>query len=139
MIRHVWSVLCRRSIVDSESNNISLSDVLEQIEIKPAVKQKKYVVPLEFEITSLWMKTGDKKQISAEVFIKFTDPSDNLIKVFNNKFTLTPDLVRMRTRMKVMGIELSEIGIYNFNIFLKTEGSKREDLVASLPLDVRIV
>ena len=31
MIEHIWSVLCSRSVIDSETNNVSIQDVIEHI------------------------------------------------------------------------------------------------------------
>jgi len=33
MLEHIWSVLCSRSVIDSETNNVSIQDVIEQITI----------------------------------------------------------------------------------------------------------
>ena len=66
MINHIWSVLCQRSVIDSKSNNISLIDIFEKLEVNLSVpvsegknKVKKINVPVNYEIVSLW--TYDKE------------------------------------------------------------------------------
>ena len=81
MINHIWSVLCQRSVIDSKSNNISLIDIFEKLEVNLSVpvsegknKVKKINVPVNYEIVSLW--TYDKEDQGKNIYlqIKFILP-----------------------------------------------------------------
>ncbi len=67
MIRHVWSVLCTKSSIDSDTNNISLFEILEQIQVsqfpEPA-GDAITVVPMPVELVSLWTRepVGEPQQ-----------------------------------------------------------------------------
>src|SRR3989338_5214550 len=65
MINHLWSIACSRTSVDRESNNISLFEVLEQLTLSggPIQPGKKGVVPILFEIVSLWTKEHENETI----------------------------------------------------------------------------
>jgi hypothetical protein len=61
MIQHVWSVLCARAVIDSESNTISLFDVVEQIvAIGPGIAAigpgAEGVAPVSLELVTLWSR-----------------------------------------------------------------------------------
>src|SRR3989338_249472 len=59
MIKHAWTVLCQKSIMDQETNNISL-DVLEQLNVKDLSfpeEAKGIIFPIQMEIVSLWYRT----------------------------------------------------------------------------------
>jgi len=60
MILHVWSILCTRSVIDSSTNNISLIDVLEQLNVNmpQSVSGSEPVVPINYEFVSYWIR-GD--------------------------------------------------------------------------------
>ena len=53
MIHHVWTVLCSRALIDRDSNNISIHNVLEQLNIA-APPQPDLALNIHFEILSLW-------------------------------------------------------------------------------------
>ena len=77
MLKHIWTVLCRRSVIDQETNNLSIHDVFEQIEVDVKVnpdKQgdvKEFNVPIEYEVINFWMKVNDEKAFASH-FLFFT-------------------------------------------------------------------
>ncbi len=63
MIRHVWSVLCRNTMIDSKSNNMSIFGVLEQVQgeiprdaLAQASNEAVIAIPFDFELASLWAR-----------------------------------------------------------------------------------
>lgn len=63
MIRHAWTAISRGASVDRESNNVSLFDVLEQIQVEmvppPGLGADELVgIPCEFRIVSTWYREG---------------------------------------------------------------------------------
>ena len=59
-IEHVWSVLCEKSVIDSETNNLSLTNILEEIQIslkeKGIIDSSEKTVPINFELVTMWRK-----------------------------------------------------------------------------------
>src|SRR3990167_10400115 len=79
-IKHIWSVLCKDSVIDQTDNNIALHGVLEQLTVSVSLQDQTENVstmgiPLDYQIVSLWQKVG-KLQIVAEGEIEYilTDP-----------------------------------------------------------------
>jgi hypothetical protein len=64
MIKPAWSIICSKSVIDSESNNSTIFNVFEQLTIKlqqvqldePGIK-----IDLVFEIIAAWIR--DNKDV----------------------------------------------------------------------------
>jgi hypothetical protein len=138
MLKHIWTVLCQKSVIDQESNNISLYDVVEKVSVEAEVakEMKEFSFPLSFEIVSLWAKVGNEKY-TGKYRVEAHAPNGNLIgQPIINEVTVPADIRRVRTRLKVNGIVLSESGDYSIEIFY-IEG-KIEKKVTSVPLEVEL-
>ena len=62
MIRHVWSVLCEKSIIDRDTNNISL-DVLERVAMTlQGSREDRVLVPTPIRLVSLWQHDGESSE-----------------------------------------------------------------------------
>lgn len=143
MLKHIWSVLCRKSIIDSETNNISLNDVLEQliidIKVKKEDEQKLNAInlPIEFEVVNMWFKSG-KTALKASMSVDFINPRGSVVKNFIQEFEMTPEMRRMRTRVKILGMALDTSGDYLVKVSIKENGEKEYSQVAELPIEVHI-
>ncbi len=76
MIDHVWSVLCRRSSIDRETNNISLFDVVEQLQLFEGSEVPSSVAG-PFEIVSLWTRSAEPTRGEAQISLR--GPSGRLL------------------------------------------------------------
>src|SRR2546422_481332 len=58
MIKHIWSVFCSRSIIEGDSNNVSLITVLEELQLTPPPGggAAAGVVGLRCELVILWSR-----------------------------------------------------------------------------------
>lgn len=60
-MKHIWSVVCSKSITDVNSNNVSLVEVIEQVQFVQTKKRDKGTdeafTPVIVEWVSLWMRT----------------------------------------------------------------------------------
>ncbi len=142
-MKHIWSVLCRRSQIDVDNNNISLNEVLEQLNVdvgqKTAESQSEEItIPFEYEIVSLWTKEKRNEYSKAQVVVDFIDPKGKKLKSFEQPAEITPELRRLRTRFRIAGIGLTVPGDYIFIISVKEKGDTKFHVVSELPLEVRI-
>lgn len=143
MVKHIWSVLCRKSIVDSETNNLSINDVLEQlgidVKIKKGNEDKVNVVnvPIEFEVVSMWVK-DNKSSFKGTVHVEIIDPLGKVVKTFEQPLEMQEAMKRMRARLRVMGMAIEQSGDYTFRVTIKEENDKSYKTVAELPLEVNL-
>jgi len=142
-IKHIWSVLCKESVINQDDNNISIYGVLEQLSVslsptKKPRKPEKLGVPMNYEVVSLWQKSEKTQIANAEIEYVFIDPqSKELLK--NTQIIKIPKTSRrFRSRIKITGMPLTINGDYTFQIKIKEKGASSFKLVAELPLEIKI-
>lgn len=145
MLNHIWSLLCRRAIVDSGTNNLTISDVLEELTIDIKVEKqnadsmKQINLPLEFEIVSFWKKEDDSTtHLKADCEVEVVNPEGKHMKTFAQKIDMPSGMKRLRTMLRVMGFVVEGSGEYNLKVNVKEEGQKNYKTVSVLPLTVNI-
>lgn len=143
MFKHIWSVICRQSNIDKDSNTVSLFNVLEQLEIgiAPIEDTNKIPdainVPIEYEVITLWGKVGTTKEAVLEQRITVLNPENKEVANFDQKAVCPESSRRLRTRYKMNGFVATTPGNYVFQI--KIKGSKGEyQLVSEVPIEVNI-
>lgn len=143
MIKHIWSVLCQKTIVDSDTNNISLVDILEQLTANVNIKDpknelKEINVPINFEVVSFWLKDSAEKVVKANLEIEIIDPEGKVLKKFPQTLEFPPNIRRLRSRLRILGFVLTVSGNYVFKVKIKDEKRKEYQDVAELPLEVNL-
>lgn len=133
MIDHVWTVLCSKSAIDIESNNVSILDVIEQISI-PGEPKPDGVLPMSFEIISLWIRSEPAKPEQGIERIIFVTPSHKSSIVTEIPIELL-EAERQRNRVKFSGLPISEEGRHYFNIEYKLD-EQEWIKTASIPLTI---
>lgn len=141
MIDHIWSVVCGRSTTDRESNNISLFEIIEQINLLGPVGPipegvAGAALPLSFEVVSLWSRSNHAEPEESTGRIRMVAP--NGMQMLENIFTVNlAENVRMRTQMKSMFFPLSGVGTgrYTFTVEIQRANGNWE-VVARIPVQV---
>jgi len=141
-MKHIWSILCQKSVIDNETNLISLIDCLEELNLTMDINKEsnqiseKRVIPINFQIVSFWLiENNDVKKL--EIKIELHDPENNKINEINNIFELKENYLRYRTRINVQGFPVTKSGRYLFKIYQIEQGETLK-CVSELPLDVKI-
>lgn len=146
-IKHIWSVLCKESIINQDDNLITLNSVLEELNIElGSVDQakefklpEKFSLPINTEIVSLWLKDETvEKQIEGEIEYILVDPNGNKIGLSKTPFLFPLDKKRFRTRLKIHGLGFTVPGRYLFKISYKEKDTKHFVSIIEIPLDVTI-
>lgn len=133
MIDHVWTVLCSKSIIDKDSNSISLLEVIEQITGR-GVKGEA-VVPIPMELVSLWARTDPEKPARGRARVCLIEPDGSE----RDPFEIDIDLMtyqRSRTRFQMSGLPIRLAGRYYFRIEIHTQGEEGWGEVSRIPLEV---
>lgn len=143
-IKHIWSVLCKESVINQDDNNISIHGILEQLSVsltsakKSRKTSEKIGVPMNYEVVSLWQKSGKVQVANAEIECVFIDPGSKELLKIKQTIEIPKTSRRFRSRMKITGIPLTINGDYTFQIKIKEKGASSFKLVAELPLEVKI-
>ena len=137
MIEHVWTVLCRRAVVDSETNSMSLFDSVEVLQFgiaQPADAPAPEGLPVELELVTLWIRSDRTvpEHSRCRVAVQFPDNSERQVGE-----TVEIDLrefERLRSRVHFSGIPFSGSGRYRFLVQL--QDGDNWTTVARTPLDI---
>lgn len=149
-IKHIWSVICEKAIIDDKSNNISLIDSIEAIIIKSLVKgraeeelrelkkrKSNIVVPMKLTLASLWFHELTKDTI-IDLKLKFLDPNGKGIWTKDHRIELKKEKKRTRSMITFNGFEIgTDSGVYYLTVSLKR--GKAFEKVAEIPFEVKIV
>jgi len=139
-MKHIWSILCKRSVIDNETNLVSLFDSLEQLDItvdkNKLGAEKKITIPIDFEIVSFWVDNNTNKDREFEIRINLFDPNNKKLSTLSGRHKMKKGIKRLRNRAKIKGLILTTEGRYLFKVKIK-EGNKYKK-VAEIPLDIDI-
>ncbi len=148
-IHCVWGLICSLSSIDQEKNNISLFDVVEEINIKknnlPSRETKKgkiLLVPFPHEIILLFRRRF-RLEISSEELI--TDCKINLI---DSRGIILQEIItplkiqkqkrRLRFRVRVGNLAVTDSGDYIYEIQIKEPGKDNFSTAFKIPFEVTI-
>ncbi len=134
MIDHVWSVLCKNTVTDRESNNISIHGVLEQLTITGPKGEG--VLPIEAELVTLWSRSKLDQPERTRSRSRLVDPDGAQIgKDVVYDLDLTT-YTRFRNRIVMSGFPVKAAGKYEFCVDIERDGQWIQ--VAKVPLEIRI-
>ena len=133
MIEHIWSVLCSRTVIDVDTNNISIQDVVEQITINAEPKTDGFL-PFPLEIITLWGRKESNEPSMGIEKVTFVTPSGTSKVVSEAEINLS-NTERFRHRVKFPGLLVSEGGRYYFKVELKNGNNEWQE-VSAVPLKI---
>lgn len=137
MIDHVWTVVCSRAVIDRESNNVSLQNIIEQINIRGEPIPDR-VVAVQLEVVTLWVRADFDVPSQATTRLTVLSPSGNVLGSFESD-TDVSEYERFRSRVKFEGLLMPEPGRYAFRMELKNKGESEWHEVATIPLKIVFV
>ena len=144
LIQHIWSILCSSSSIDSQTNNVSLYNIVEEVGFKLQQTNEQQVNfseekkwPFNVEVVSLWKRTNQGNLV-ADAKIELLDPSNKKMQEVLYKLEFKPQHQRMRSIIKMNGITITGQGEYNFSILLKEDGSDKFKEITRIPIVVKI-
>jgi len=134
MILHVWTVLCARSVIDIESQNVSIQNVIEQLTISNDPEPDgRIAIPME--LVSFWARREPDTPATGEAQISFYLPSGE-----KKELLVFPiDLVkhsRARIRIRIPELSIPEGGRYQFCTEYRNDEKDSWILVSQVPLDI---
>lgn len=142
-MKHIWTILCQNSSVDSGTNLLSIFNCLEELTLEidrnKAPKTDELVIPLGAQLISFWTIEDQDKDNILEVRSEILDPSGNSLGKFDKKFEVEKNILRLRSIMNIQHIKITKEGRYTIKMQQKKEGKKDFKVVAELPLDIKII
>ena len=76
-MKNIWSIICEKSSIDSETHILSIFNCIEEMKIevnKEKMPQSdKLIIPVSFQLISLWHVKDSAKENNLEVKIALVD------------------------------------------------------------------
>lgn len=143
---HTWSVLCKKASVDSETNVISLFEVIERLTITqnpvaptPAKALSEFIMPLDFEVVTL-ISNITKEDRNPFIKIELFNSQNEKVGEIEDRLEVTPtEATSLRSRVVFNIIKIKGEGTYIFKVNLKRNKKENYKEVAKIPLEVKIV
>lgn len=139
-MRHIWSVLCSKSVVDKKSNNISLFEVLEEIHIttnQPDFGGETEVVValMPAHWVSLWSRSNPGVPEKAIIKDTIKLPSGKILGEHESEINLLNNR-RIRITRSVPVPPAKEEGLYIFETRVRDKDNKRWTKVSEVTLEL---
>jgi len=130
--QHTWSILCHGSSIDKDSNNISLFNIIEELNISkkgfsliPIKSPQSIFVPLPLRLVSMWKNPHAPKIATSDVQVDFRNPQGKLLNKMIYKISSTKSRMRSLSHLKGFGVSANMSGEYTFDIKIK-KGIKKK-------------
>jgi len=129
-LKVIWAILCQSSVTDSGTNNISLFNVVEEIQLPAQPPQSlgeavsRNISPAVLELVVLWIRSemeGPERGLGRVRLIQPGGAETTLGQDFEvdlNKF------LRLRSRLRLAGLPTSGEGNYLFKLDGKPAGGE---------------
>lgn len=143
-IKHIWSLICTSTAVDKISNNISLFNVIERLNITITkddivkIGQKTVPILINFEVVNQFEILSEINNF--EVRLDFLDPIGNCLMKTEHKLEIPSNnkTKNIRFIVKVNKIKITTTGKYNISVNVKEPDKKDFREVYKIPLSIDI-
>jgi len=140
-MNHIWSVLCEKSSIDTETNLLSLFSCIEELSVvvdKQKMEEKggKVVIPANFQLVSFWTIDDKEKDHNLRNKVELLSPNGEVLNQFNKSFDIKAGATRFRNRANISGMPIVGEGRYYLKLYQVSDAG--ENLVAQLPVEIKI-
>lgn len=136
MANHVWTLVCTKAVIDQQSQNLSIHDVIDEMTVEITTKEKvpdDFVVPVPFVIVSVWERSQmDVPEDKESCQFRIVNPKGKELSNFEQVFSMLGPHVRSRVIVNVQGMPMQGAGRYEIQVLGKK--GTRWQKVATVPL-----
>lgn len=136
MIEHIWSLICSAAVIDQDTNNVSVFNILEQVTV-PSASIVDNTIQINIELITLWVRKDLTSPTKGYSQVSILAPNSDVIVSFESDVDLT-EFERLRNRGLIQGLSYKGEGIYNFQVHYKNNKKEQWKLVATLPLKISL-
>jgi hypothetical protein len=149
-VRCVWGLVCSLSSIDQQRNNLSLFNVIDQLNIPIAFKKQAEVdktevieIGFEHEIVFLLRRTLTAELCSdplvLDMKLSLIDPAGKVLTELLRPLEFKAGNRVLRYRVQNNGFRLSCGGDYVYRAEISGQGSNKFELVAEVPFYVHFI
>jgi hypothetical protein len=136
-MRHIYSILCTRAVVDQVSNNLTIVEVVERLS-GPAVTEPtaRGIIAIPLDFVTLWARTNFHQGERSRARLRILGPNDADL---GDAIAYAVDLeqfTRVRNMTRFAGLPFSGQGVYNLVVEMEAGTAWQE--VARYPLEISL-
>lgn len=140
-MRHLWTVVCFRAVLDKYTNRLSLHEVLDELTIVagqrvPESLEAKAALPLHLEVATQWERSDIDVPEEGECRIELVTATGERGGAGSLRVDLTT-APRSRVILRFDQLPLAGLGRYQFVVWKRQDGQDWED-VDQIPLYVKL-
>ena len=137
MIDHISTLICLQSLVNEETKNITLVEIIEQFNIATILlsHENQSIILKDFELVSFWSRKSKDQPSEGSGRLCLISPSGNTLIQKEYEIDLSNNL-RCNAIFKINGLEIQEEGDYEFRIQLIEKGKTKWKTVGKVLLPV---
>jgi len=136
MIEHVWTAVCSNVVIDRESNNASLHNVIDQLNVCGHIAPST-LLGIPFEIISLWLRSDPQQAATGQARVTLMAPSGRSLGSVEYPINLT-EFERYRGVVRTQGLPVEGPGRYRYRVELRVDPENEWQQVAAVPLTVLV-
>ncbi len=152
MARHIWSVLCRKQLVDNDSKQVSLIDMMEKATLSRAdIEQQAkslgmsadallaegFFFPLPMHLVTFWTRDDPELPEVSEATVRILTPKGKVQAENRIPIDLT-DYRNSRPVLRLPGVVFVGTGIYRVVVAKRDKSGKRLLRQAEIPFEVDV-
>jgi len=149
-IKAMFGVICTISVIDTQRNNISLIDVITQLNVQnsdfenvKAGGHKGLSIPYRHEVVVMFRKLGahgiDSGELNYDVKISFVNPQEEIIAEFLTPIKFLPNVKTHGHKINLDNFIVQSEGSYEYRVSVMERGDKDFNELCTIPLIVEKV
>jgi hypothetical protein len=144
MVKHIWSVMCKRTEIDPVTNTISIHEAYESLQFSIDTPDPNYRaglsigIPFSFELVSLFFRDSAGKPEDLDEVLIVLDPKGQRLAELTSDVHFSEQNDRMRNIMRFENIAMTSSGTYLFQIFTQKKNQNRRQLVSAIPINIKL-
>jgi len=131
-------VVCTKTSIDSETNNVSLFEVIEQVQISTvpeAAPDTVTMAVMPMECVSLWMREPITEPQHGECRLALRGPRGASVSSAPQALDLSK-YRRFRSRLRLPGLPIDGLGLCEIEVQFRPESEAEWNTVARVPIEV---
>jgi hypothetical protein len=138
-MRHVWTILCSKATIDRESNNVSLSEVIERLEVLVPANT---VTPVSFafsgDLVTLWIRSDLNQPVRGFMRVRLLAPNGDTLSEYGSEVDLE-GAARNRHVAHMAGLVVAGSGWHEFAVAHRLTANDPWIEGSRIPLEVAVV
>lgn len=144
-IKHLWSLICEKAIIDGETNNVSIINAIERFSINIPLSQKEEAVkngskgfsfPIPFEVVTVYRKSTLDKEIMFSHKITLQNTEHEILAESNNVHKIERHITNFRIRNQMRQLLVDKSGLFSIGVWCKENDEKDYILCHEIPFDI---